>query len=153
MNAHNILLTDNTVVTLKDEISSEHAILIDLSTGKILCEKSSREKTYPASLTKIMTTILAIENIEDLNCEITVPESIYNNLYADNASMAGFLPNEKAKAKDLLYGTMLPSGAEAAESLALYISGSESDFVKLGIRLKRVYALQALSKRAIMNIF
>ena len=127
---HNIFISD-TAVTLNDEINSEHAILIDLNTGEILCEKASEEKTSPASLTKIMTTILAIENIDDLNCEITVPEGIYNHLYAEDASMAGFLPNEEVKVKDLLYGTMLPSGAEAAGSLVLYISGNENSFVEL----------------------
>lgn len=125
------LLDDNSAITLRNEINSEHAILVDLSTGKVICEKECEKQTYPASLTKIMTTILAIENISDLNSKVILPKSIFNNLYSDNASMAGFLPNEKVKATDILYGTILPSGAEAAESLALYISGSEDKFVRL----------------------
>jgi len=122
---------DKPPVTLDNEIKSEHAVLINLKTGKVICKKSCDTKTYPASLTKIMTAILAIENIPDLNDKIAVPENIYNTLQSEDASMAGFLPNENVKAMDLLYGTMLPSGAEAAESLAIHVSGSEDKFVQL----------------------
>ena len=129
---NNILtIFDKPAIALGSEIKSEHAILINLKTGKIICKKNCDAKTYPASLTKIMTSILAIENIPDLNEKIAVPENIYNKLQSEDASMAGFLPNENVKAIDLLYGTMLPSGAEAAESLAIHVSGSEDKFVQL----------------------
>ena len=129
---NNILtIFDKPPVTLDNEIKSEHAVLMDLKTGKVICKKSCDTKTYPASLTKIMTAILAIENIPDLNEKVAVPENIYNTLQGEDASMAGFLPNENVKAIDLLYGTMLPSGADAAESLAIHISGSEDKFVQL----------------------
>lgn len=118
-------------IALGDEISSSHAILVDLSSGKVVCQKASDAKTYPASLTKIMTTLVALENIGDLQEEITLPPEIFKNLSQNDASVAGFAPNEKVRAVDLLYGTMLPSGADAAESLALHISGSESGFVDL----------------------
>ncbi|MFJ7735654.1 D-alanyl-D-alanine carboxypeptidase family protein [Lysinibacillus sp. NPDC097287] len=94
-------------------------------------DKSSEEKIYPASLTKIMTVLVAIENIPDLKEKISLPKSIFTGLYGANASMAGFLPNEEIEAKDLLYGSMLPSGAEASIGLANFIAGSERGFVKL----------------------
>lgn len=122
---------------LKRKIYSSHAILVDLASNKILFSKASSEKTYPASLTKIMTTILAIENINDLQERICLEDRDFKNLYTEHASMGGFVPNEEVKAIDLLYATMLPSGAEAATGLANHISGSQEEFVKLMNRKAR----------------
>ncbi|MFF2176299.1 D-alanyl-D-alanine carboxypeptidase family protein [Lysinibacillus sp. NPDC058147] len=112
-------------------LHSSNAILVNLDTNKILLDKGSDEIIYPASLTKIMTVLVAIENIPSLQEKILLPKSIFKNLYEENASMAGFLPNEEVTAEDLLYGSMLPSGADASIGLADYITGSESKFVKL----------------------
>lgn len=116
---------------LSNDLHSQNAILINLNAQKILMEKHSEEIIFPASLTKIMTTLVAIENISDLQKRIFLPESMFSDLYAANASMAGFLPNEKVAAIDLLYGTMLPSGAEASIGLANEVAGSETAFVQL----------------------
>lgn len=116
---------------LSNNLHSQNAILINLNAQKILMEKHSEEIIFPASLTKIMTTLVAIENISDLQKRIFLPESMFSDLYAANASMAGFLPNEKVAAIDLLYGTMLPSGAEASIGLANEVAGSETAFVQL----------------------
>ncbi|MGN7402628.1 D-alanyl-D-alanine carboxypeptidase family protein [Cytobacillus praedii] len=117
--------------TINSDLYSQNAILINLDEEKILMEKHSEEIIFPASLTKIMTTLVAIENLEDLQKRILLPESMFSDLYTANASMAGFLPNEKAAAIDLLYGAMLPSGAEASIGLANEIAGSEAAFVQL----------------------
>ncbi|TCJ02373.1 D-alanyl-D-alanine carboxypeptidase family protein [Cytobacillus praedii] len=114
-----------------DDLYSQNAILINLDEEKILMEKQSEEIIFPASLTKIMTTLVAIENLADLQKRILLPASMFSDLYYANASMAGFLPNEKVAAIDLLYGTMLPSGAEASIGLANEIAGSETAFVEL----------------------
>ena len=115
----------------KNNLYSSNAILISLNDNEVLLDKLSNERIYPASLTKIMTAIIAIENLPDLNETIYLPESMFNKLYSDNASMAGFLPNEKVKAIDLIYGVLLPSGAESSIGLANAISGSEKNYVKL----------------------
>lgn len=86
---------------------------------------------YPASMTKIMTTIVAIENLSDLNQEITVTNDMIANLYAQDATQAGFQPGETVQAIDLLYGVMLPSGADCCIALADTIAGSEEGFVEL----------------------
>lgn len=86
---------------------------------------------YPASMTKIMTTIVAIENLSDLNQEITVTNDMIANLYAQDATQAGFQPGETVPAIDLLYGVMLPSGADCCIALADTIAGSEEGFVEL----------------------
>ncbi|MEY9976517.1 D-alanyl-D-alanine carboxypeptidase family protein [Lysinibacillus sp. RC79] len=118
-------------INLDVNLHSSNAILVNLDTNKILLDKDSDEIIYPASLTKIMTVLVAIENIPNLQEKILLPKSIFKNLYEENASMAGFLPNEEVTAEDLLYGSMLPSGADASIGLADYITGSESKFVKL----------------------
>lgn len=110
---------------------SSNAILIRLKDDAVLMEKNSGEKIYPASLTKIMTAIVAIENLSDLNVEVNLADSMFEGLYEADASMAGFLPGEEVRAIDLLYGVMLPSGAECCIALADHIAGSEQDFVKL----------------------
>lgn len=112
-------------------LNSRNAILMDRETGKILADKGADEKVYPASLTKIMTAVLAVENIPDLQESITVPEGIFPGLYAEGASMAGFCPGEEAVGMDLLYGVLLPSGAECCLTFAERIAGSEEAFVDM----------------------
>ena len=83
------------------ELYSEAAILVD-EEGQILGRKNSEKKIYPASLTKIMTVLLSIEKLDNIR-EITVlREEIFPKLYAQEASMAGFLPGEKVTYRDLL---------------------------------------------------
>jgi len=114
-----------------EDLYSSNAILISLDDNEILLDKSSDERIYPASLTKIMTAILAIENLPDLDEMIHLSDDMFQELYSENASMAGFLPNEKVAAVDLIYGVLLPSGAESAIGLADEIAGSEENYVKL----------------------
>ena len=111
-----------------DHLYSPYAVLLDRVSGEILAERGSGERIYPASMTKIMTVILAIENTEDLNEKVVVPRDIFEKLYEENASLAGFLPGETVRKKDLLYGAMLPSGAECCIALADLIDGSEEGF-------------------------
>jgi D-alanyl-D-alanine carboxypeptidase (penicillin-binding protein 5/6) len=113
------------------ELNSPNAILINLKDHTILMQKNSEEKIYPASLTKMMTAIVAIENLPDLKKEIKLTNSTFQGLYKTDASMAGFQPGEQVRAIDLLYGVMLPSGAECCIGLADQIAGSEQNFVKI----------------------
>ncbi len=117
-------------INLQD-LYSPTSILLDADTGEMLAEHDSNKRIYPASLTKIMTALLAIENTEDLEQSIVLPEAIFTDLYAQNASMAGFLPGEYVKMKDLLYGILLPSGAECCIAFAEQVAGSEAQFVEM----------------------
>ena len=94
-------------------------------------ENRSTERIYPASLTKIVTAIVAVEETADLDASVRISEEMFAALYAEEASMAGFLPGENASLRDLLYGILLPSGAECCIAFAEYIAGSESAFVEL----------------------
>lgn len=112
-------------------LHSPHAILVRLNDHTILMQKKSREKIYPASLTKMMTAVVAIEQLPNLREKMILPGSIFQDLYKADATMAGFQPDEQVRAIDLLYGTLLPSGAECCIGLAVQIAGSEQNFVKL----------------------
>ena len=111
------------------EISSKHAVLYNLDDNTILYEKDSNTKTSIASMTKIMTCLVALENIKDLNEEVTITSEMLKGLREENASVAGFYVGEKVTYLDLLYGLMLPSGADAAQALAIKTSGSIDTFV------------------------
>ena len=114
-----------------DQLHSSAGIVISLDDGKVIFQFQQDEKIFPASLTKIMTCILAIENINNLEATITLEPEMFDELYAQNASMAGFLPGENAKIIDILYGNILPSGGECSIALAEYVAGSEQAFVEL----------------------
>lgn len=122
---------DSTVSISPDKLNSPNVILIRLKDHAILMQKNSEEKIYPASLTKIMTAIVAIENLPNLKEEIRLTNSTFQGLYEADASMTGFQPGEKVSAIDLLYGALLPSGAESCIGLADQIAGSEQGFVKM----------------------
>lgn len=110
---------------------SPSAIVMELDSNKIIAANNSNEHVSPASLTKIMTAIVALENIKDLNTKIYINKDMFTSLYEEDASRAGFLPGENAIAEDLLYGVLLPSGAECCIALAEYIAGSEENYVKM----------------------
>lgn len=113
------------------DTASRHAILLDAQSGQVLAQKRADERTAPASLTKMMTILLAIETEPDLDKQVTLPEDIFPALQTEKASMAGFAPGETVTVRDLLYGAMLPSGAECCETLARLVSGSEDNFAAL----------------------
>ena len=113
------------------ELFSSNAILFDPNSGDILYGKDPTEIIYPASLTKIMTALVAIENISDLDSSVTMKYEDYAGLYEQNAAMAGFSLGETVTIRDLLYATLLPSGAEAATALANAAADSNENFVSL----------------------
>ena len=117
-------------VSLEGLISPE-AVLMDADSGEVLAAKNADASIYPASMTKVMTALLVLEANPDLDTPVTLPEEIFPELRTEGASMAGFLPGETATVRDLLYGALLPSGAECCEALAREVSGSEEAFVEL----------------------
>lgn len=122
--------TDSTRV-LGSEIDSQNAILIDLASNEVLMTKDGDARIYPASMTKIMTLIVAYENMQSLEDTFEMTADIVDALYIANATVAGFVPGEKARIDDLMYGLILPSGGDCAVALAVYTAGSESAFAEL----------------------
>ena len=117
--------------TLDLELYSSSAVLVDVQSGTVLAEKGMDEKIYPASMTKVMTLLVAAENLPDLDAAFTMTQAIIDPLYLAGASMAGFVNGEMVTMRDLLYGAVVPSGAEATEALAQAVAGSEEAFVAM----------------------
>ena len=113
-----------------DTLNSPYAILMDASTGEVLAEQNADTQMYPASMTKILTAVTAMESVNSLDEIVTMPYEIYATLYEEGASMAGFEAGEQASVRQLLYGVILPYGAECCIALADLIDGSESAFVQ-----------------------
>ena len=106
-------------------------ILVDNQTGEVLAAKGETDRIYPASLTKVMTLLLAAESLEDLDAPFTMTSAIIDPLYLDDASITGISPGETVTVRDLFYGMILPSGGDAAVALATLVAGSEEAFVTL----------------------
>ena len=123
------------------DIISEYGTVYDLTSKEILYEKNSTTKTSVASLTKILTTITAIEEIDNLEEDITITSDLLKGIYWD-ASRAGLKAGDIVTYKDLLYATILPSGADAAQVLALSLEGTLDNFV---------FKMNSLAKKIGMN--
>lgn len=107
-------------------IVAKSAIVIDAATGKILYSRNAEEKRYPASTTKIMSAIVALEhsNLDDI---VTASK----NAASTEGSTLWLTEGEKLKMLDLLYGIMLVSGNDATVAVAEHISGSVEKFAQL----------------------
>ena len=115
-------------------IAADSAIVIDYDTGETLYEKDADTMRVPASMTKVLTVLVASEHLKsqaDLQDTVTIDLSITDYCFVNDCSVVGFLLDEEVTVKDLFYGTILPSGADAALGLANYIAGSQEAFVEL----------------------
>lgn len=117
------------------DIKSRSVLVVSMDSGQTVFEKDPDSKRYPASTTKIMTYIVAVENIPDLeNTRVEVKQSIIDELNNTGSSMAnlGDHVGDKVKVIDLLYSMMVPSGNDAALTLADYVGGGDvSKFVQM----------------------
>ena len=122
--------TENTEeITL--DVGCESIIFINCKTNEVVASRSATERCYPASTTKIMTILTAVDHITDYDKTFTFTYEITDPLYIQDATVAGFSNQEAVNMTDMLYGAILPSGADATVGLALSIAGSEEEFVKL----------------------
>lgn len=112
------------------ELKSKSAILYNMTDDKVLYEKNADQEVYIASLTKMMTALVAIENIKDFNQKVVVTSDMLKDVTYD-LSVAGFNVGNILTYDEILYGIILKSGADATEIAAYSISGSEKEFVKL----------------------
>lgn len=115
-------------IELPDKMYSDKVLVYDLTDDKILLENKSEEIASIASLTKITTTITAIEKNPDITKNIVITPDVFLGLPWD-ASVAGLKVGDNLTIEDLLYASILPSGADATQALAIASSGSVSQFV------------------------
>ena len=118
------------IKTIDDpNFNSLFAVLIDVDTNTIVAQKECDSKMYPASMTKILTVLTAADYVSNLDEQVTVPQEAIDYAYETGCSTAGYEPEEVTTVRDLFYGTILPSGADAAYTLAVYCAGSQEEFV------------------------
>lgn len=125
--------TEDTVFIDSADVISSHAILVDESTDTIIASKGARERILPASMTKVLTVLVAAEHIPEgkLDDNFTMTLEITDYAYVNDCSSVGFLDGEKVPVRDLFYGTALHSGGDAALGLAVYVAGSQEAFVDM----------------------
>lgn len=126
-----IARADINTKSVGEEVISKYAIFIDLDEDIILAQREAAAIIDPASMTKILTVLVAAEHLdkESLDDTFTMTIDITDYCYKNDCSIVGFAENEEVTVKDLLYGTVLPSGADAAVGLATYVAGSHEEFV------------------------
>ena len=113
------------------EINSKYALLYNLEDNSVVYSKNKDEKTSIASLTKIMTLLVAIENIDNYQEEIIIKKEMFDSLNGTGAYVIGLTDGMKLTYNDLLYGMFLTSGADATMAIATSIASSKENFVKL----------------------
>lgn len=113
-----------------DSLLSKNICMINLDSNTIIYEKNSQERIYPASLTKIMTCIIALEKVADLDNETTTLKSYINDFLYTNSvnTLGGIYTNEELCIRDLLYASMLQSANEAAMMVADYVGGGDIEY-------------------------
>ncbi len=127
-------VTDAQTQTItSEEVISSNAILIDVDRNVIVAQKDAFTPVPPASMTKILTVLTAAEHIteEELDSYYTMTPEITNTVYVHDDSVVGYSNDEMIPIRELFFGTILPSGADAALALADEVSGSEDVFVGL----------------------
>lgn len=112
---------------LEPAINAESAIIIEADSGAILYEKNSRDAHYPASITKIMTTLLALENCPLNDSVLFSKDAVYNV----EGTQVGITPDEEVPLDECLYGIMLASGNEIAYAVAEHVGQTFENFVDM----------------------
>ena len=122
-----VLFNTNVFALSNEDIHSREAYLVNMNTDEVLFSKNTNNNPVPiASLTKLMTYAVVLDEIPDLeNTKIVVPDGLVQYMKSRGASRADLIDGYEYSALDLLYGMMLPSGCDAAETLARYVGGGD----------------------------
>ena len=120
-------------VSIGGDVVSEYGILINNKTKDIIASRNATERIVPASMTKVLTVLTAANHItpEQLDEKVVMSHEAVDYSYAGGGSTSGFVEEEEVTVKDLFYGTILPSGGDAAAQLAIYVAGDIDSFVKM----------------------
>ena len=116
--------------TRAPDLVANAAIVMDAASGQVLYEKNSQKKKYPASITKILTVLIALEHNVDFNATVTMSENAIWGVERDS-TLIGLDVGEQVTVKDLVYATMVKSANECAYALAEYVAGDIESFAKL----------------------
>lgn len=119
------------VDNLSSVISSDYGIIVNATTRQVLGGKNHLQRIYPASMTKIMTLIVAVQSGVDVDFEYVMDYRLINKYYLAGASMSGISAGDTVTFKDLLYGAILLSAADATAAIADIVAGGEEAYVEL----------------------
>lgn len=122
---------DDATAVPPSSIAAPNVIIVNCDTNKVVAARNASERCYPASTTKVMTILTACDYITDYNKTFTFSYEVTDPFYNQNATVAGYADGEAVNMTDLIYGAILPSGADATAGLAIAIAGSEEEFAKL----------------------
>ncbi len=114
-----------------EDMTSKNAILVNVDTGEIEGQVDCRARIVPASMTKVLTVLVAAEHVDDVSDKVTITGEATNWSYVNDCSAVGFSNDEVVTVEDLFYGTILCSGGDAAYQLAMYVAGSQEAFVEM----------------------
>ncbi len=114
-----------------EEITGSYVIFVDTQEETILVSRDAKSRLVPASMTKVLTLLVAVEHITDLDDEFEMTREITDYCFRNDCSVAGFEVGETVTIRDLLYGAILPSGGDGALGLAYYTAGSQEAFVEM----------------------
>lgn len=126
-----VLVSPFSVFAYDLDLYSSNVVLYNMNEDSVLYEKDKDEVVSIASLTKIMTAIVSLEHISNLDESVVLNNNDFIGIYENNLATAGFYVGETVTYRDLLYGLMLPSGAECAKALSNRVAGGEEEFVNL----------------------
>lgn len=111
------------------KLESEATVVYNIDTDQYVVDINGDEILYPASITKVMTALVILNNTVDYDQKIEITNEMLDGLVVANASVMGLRVGEVISIKDLLYGLLLPSGADAANALAYFNSNQIDAFV------------------------
>ncbi|CDC62337.1 d-alanyl-D-alanine carboxypeptidase DacA1 [Clostridium sp. CAG:448] len=118
----------------QDSIKSGYAALVNVGTNEVIASRRSKERIYPASITKVMTMIVVVENLESVDSlqdKITISQKTYDDMVAAKSSGIGMAAGEILNVESLLYLMMLQSDGIATTELAIYTAGTTEKFVDM----------------------
>ena len=131
MAGYSATATASTIYPSEDYSQSIYSILIDESNGEIVAARNAKDRIFPASMTKIMTVLVAAEHVTDLDEEFVTTQEMESYAFVNDCSAVNWDVDEHITIRDLFYGTILPSGGDAAYGLAEYVAGSQEAFVDM----------------------
>jgi D-alanyl-D-alanine carboxypeptidase (penicillin-binding protein 5/6) len=117
----------------REGVFSTNAVIVDVSSGTILAGRATDAQMYPASMTKVMTLLVACEALKpsDYNASVTMSAEVIAHMQAEQASGFGFSAGDVVTVRDLLYAIALESDGAASIELATFVAGSPESFVQM----------------------
>ncbi|MCR5251355.1 MAG: serine hydrolase [Lachnospiraceae bacterium] len=128
---YQVFTDDHTKEIWNQEVISSYGILVDLADGHVVAQRNAFDRMYPASMTKVLTILVAAEHMEDPEDRFTMMQEITDYVFKNDCSQVGYSVGETMTVRELLYGTIMPSGGDAALGLAYYTAGSIEAFADM----------------------